>query len=39
MQLYRAYCEKLLTCNDHNILVIFSFWTDIELKVLKLLLC
>ena len=32
MQLYRAYCEKLLTCNDHNILlVIFRFWTDIEL--------
>lgn len=31
--------EIIITCNDHNILVISSFWTDIELKVLKLLLC
>ena len=36
MQLYRAYCEKLLTCNHRNILlVISSFWTDIEFWSVK----
>ena len=36
MQFSRAYCKKLLTCNDHNILlVIFSFCAEIELQSVK----
>lgn len=36
MQFSRAYCKKLLTCNDHNILlVIFSFCAEMELQSVK----